>query len=102
MYLRSEKNNHDRGRSTLRERARKHFLKERKETEHELQQNKTHILKLLNDGYRFESVTRSENQYDVHFTHPRTSDRRDCIFHFESNFNNLEPLWHGNENVPEE
>lgn len=93
MYLRSEKNNHDRGRSTLRERARKHFLKEKKEMEHELSQNRTLIERLMNDGYCFETTTRNENRYDVHFTHPKTSERRDCVFNFESNYTILEPLW---------
>lgn len=93
MYLRSEKNNHDRGRSTLRERARKHFLKEKKEMEHELQQNRALVTQLLNEGYRFNKVDQEEHQYGVYFTNPETSKEQACHFQFENNFHTLESLW---------
>ncbi len=93
MYSRSEKNNHDRGRSTLRERARKQFFGQRKEMEHELSENRSQIKKLFNEGYQFDSVTRDDNKYQVHFLNPNTSERRDCIFNFESNYNTLAAEW---------
>lgn len=93
MYSRSERNNHDRGRSTLRERARRHFFGQKKEMEHELTQNRNLVRKLFNDGYQFDSVTREDNRYEVHFLHPDTQERRDCIFNFESNYNQLASEW---------
>ncbi len=93
MYSRSERNNHDRGRSTLRERARKHFFGQKKEMEHELTQNRSLIRKLYNDGYQYDSVNRDDNKYEVYFAHPTTLDRRICIFNFENNYNELSTEW---------
>ena len=97
MYQRTEKNTHDRGRSTLRERARKHFLQEKKDMEHEFQQNKALLNKWINDGFNFENVAREENKYIVHFVNPKTSDERDCLFNFESNYAQLENIWQSND-----
>lgn len=93
MYSRSEKNNHDRGRSTLRERARKHFFGQKKEMEHELTRNRSVIRKLFNDGYQYDSVTRDDNKYEVYFVHPTTLEKRNCIFNFENNYNELAAEW---------
>lgn len=97
MYLRSEKNNHDRGRSTLRERARSHFLKEKKDMVHELEQNRDQIKKLLNEGFVFDSQAQAENLYQVFFVHPKTSEKKECIFNFETNFKCLESSWNLSE-----
>ena len=99
MYSRSEKNNHDRGRSTLRERARKHFLQEKKELEHELQQNKAFVTHLIREGYQFEKAEQAEHHYEVCFIHPQTSEQKACNFEFESNYRALASIWQTDDNT---
>lgn len=94
MYSRSEKNTHDRARGTIRESSRKNFFGERKDIEHELTENQAKIKKLLNDGFCFESVTRNDNRYEVHFVNPKTDTHTDCIFNYEANFNQLQSTLH--------
>lgn len=83
---------HDRARGTLREKSRKHFLKEQKEMAHELSASRDRIMKLLNEGYTFESSTREDNHYELHFKNPRNMKEEDCWLNFESNFAALEPI----------
>ncbi len=96
MYSRSEKINHDRGRSTLRERARKHFFEEKKEMEHELRQNKAFVTHLVREGYCLEKVEQTEHRYEVSFVNPQTSEHKACNFQFENNFHTLESIWKTN------
>lgn len=96
MNIRSERVVvHDRGRGTLRERARKHFLKEQKEMAHELSESRERIAKLLNEGFIFESSSREDHHYEIHFKNPKNNKAEDCWVTFESNFAQLESLWHG-------
>lgn len=93
MSRRGEHFTHDRSRATLRETSRKHYLREHKEQEHEFNDCKLRIEKLMNDGYEFVGSQRESNHYEVYFRHPLHQKQQDVWFNFEVNYRQLSPLW---------
>ncbi|MBE0449543.1 MAG: hypothetical protein IBX70_01735 [Clostridia bacterium] len=68
---------HDKSRGTIREESRAHFLNEKKEHEHELSEARTRILKLMNEGYRYEKREDRNHQIYVYFV--RDNREREVI-----------------------
>ncbi|MBF4693573.1 hypothetical protein [Fusibacter ferrireducens] len=83
---------HAKSKNTLRDGAKNHYHSEKKELEHELSQNKTEILKLLNDGYRYERTSKEGFRTIVHFIN-NDQHRIEIQFDFFDNFKALEDLY---------
>ena len=83
---------HSKSKNTLRDGAKNHYHSEKKELEHELSQNKTEILKLLNDGYRYERAEEEGSKTIIHFVN---NDRHevDICFNYIENVKSLKSLY---------
>ena len=86
---------HDKARGMLREKSKDRYLHEKKEMEHELQQNRETIEKALNENYHFVKETTSHHSKVVHFTDDNKVIK--VRFDYEDNFVKLHELW----NTPE-
>lgn len=80
---------HDKARSTIKSSSRTHYLHERKEHDHELENARQQIAKLRNDGYRFSE--REERNHSIYVTFTRETDHKSCEmeFKFPDNFDRL-------------
>jgi hypothetical protein len=84
---------HDRSSQTFREKSRNRYANEKKEKEHELQDNENDIMKVMNDHYEFLRSSRDHGSYVVKFQNPESHRIKNFRFEFEDNYEKLKTLW---------
>ncbi|GAB6109346.1 hypothetical protein [Fusibacter bizertensis] len=82
---------HDKSRGTIKSSSRDHFLSEKKEHEHELSQAKETILRLQNEGYRYQDKFEEHNSVSVLFVNSDKQEKR-LEFKFPDNFDQLKEM----------
>ena len=82
---------HDKSRGTIRSSSRDHFLSEKKEHEHELSQARETILRLQNEGYRYQDKIEEHNMVNILFINSQNQEKR-LEFKFPDNVDQLKEL----------
>ncbi len=84
---------HNKARGMVKESSRERFMHEQKEIEHEFNENKTTIMKLMNDRFTYYDTRKQKNDWVIRFQNPDDKSMRKVTCHFEANYEHLKPLW---------